>query len=70
MAYFDTDLLQACMTYFQFHSLTHGAEPFLGSRQLCGYSRTSQHFIETESSLPYSQDPSTGPYPERDQSNP
>jgi hypothetical protein len=29
----------------------HGAEPFLGSRQLCSYSRTSQHFVEPESSL-------------------
>jgi hypothetical protein len=25
------------------HSLTHGAEPFSRSRQLCSYSRTSQH---------------------------
>jgi hypothetical protein len=25
------------------HSLTHGAEPFLRSRQLCSHSRTSQH---------------------------
>jgi hypothetical protein len=28
------------------HSLTHGAEPFLRSRQLCSCSRTSQHFME------------------------
>jgi hypothetical protein len=28
------------------HSLTHGAEPFLRSHQLCSYSRTSQHFRE------------------------
>jgi hypothetical protein len=27
-------------------SLTHGAEPFLRSFQLCSYSRTSQHFME------------------------
>jgi hypothetical protein len=26
----------------------HGAEPFLRSRQLCSYSRTSQHFMEPE----------------------
>jgi hypothetical protein len=52
------------------HSLTHGAEPFLGSCQLCSYSRTSQHFMELEGSLPRSQEPSTGPYPEPDQSNP
>jgi hypothetical protein len=37
------------------HSLTHGAEPFLRSRQLCSYSRTSQHFMGPE-----------GPYPEPD----
>jgi hypothetical protein len=30
------------------HSLTHGAEPFLRSCQLCSYSRTSQHFMEPE----------------------
>jgi hypothetical protein len=29
----------------------HGAEPFLISRQLCSYSRTSQHFMEPEGSL-------------------
>jgi hypothetical protein len=39
--------------------LTHGAEPFLRSRQLCSYSKTSQYFTEPE-------DPSTGPYPEPD----
>jgi hypothetical protein len=51
------------------HSLTHGAEPFLRSCQLCSYSRTSQHFMEPEGSLLCSQEPSTGPYPEPDQSN-
>jgi hypothetical protein len=39
------------------------------SHQLCSYSRTSQHFMEPESSLPCSQKPCTGPHPEPDQSN-
>jgi hypothetical protein len=41
----------------------HGAEPFLRSRKFCSYSRTSQHFIELEGSLPCSQEPSSGLYP-------
>jgi hypothetical protein len=51
-------------------SLTHAVEPFLRTRQLCSYSRTSQHFMEPEGSLSCSQEPSTGPYPEPEQSNP
>jgi hypothetical protein len=38
--------------------------------QLCSHSKTSQHFMEPEVSLPYSQKPSTGPYPEPDRSSP
>jgi hypothetical protein len=52
------------------HLLTHRAEPFLRRRQLCSHSITSQHFMETEGSLPCSQEPSTDPHPEPDQSNP
>jgi hypothetical protein len=52
------------------NSLNHGAEPFLKICQLCSRSRTSQRFMEPEYSLPRSQEPSTGPYPEPDRSNP
>jgi hypothetical protein len=52
------------------HTLTHGAEPFLRRRQLCSYSRTSLHFMEPEGSFPYSQEPSTCPYPKPDRSSP
>jgi hypothetical protein len=44
----------------------YGAEPFLRGRQLCSYPKTSQYFMEPEGSLLYSQEPSTGPYPEPD----
>jgi hypothetical protein len=30
---------------------THGAEPFMRSRQMCSHLRTSQHFMESEGSL-------------------
>jgi hypothetical protein len=50
--------------------ITNEGEPFLRSRQLCSYSRTSQHFMEHVGSLPCAQELSTGPYPETDQSNP
>jgi hypothetical protein len=43
------------------HSFIHGAESFLRSRKLCSYSRTPQHFMESEVTLPCSQEPSTGP---------
>jgi hypothetical protein len=50
--------------------LTYGAEPFLRRRQLCSPSRTPQHFMEPEDSIPCSQDDSNGRYPEPYQSNP
>jgi hypothetical protein len=43
---------------------------FLRSCQLCSLSGTSQHFKEPQGSSPCSQEPSTGPYPERDRSSP
>jgi hypothetical protein len=60
-------VLQTTYTYW----LIHGAEPFLRRRQLCSHSRTSQHFMEPEGSVPCSQEPpSIGPYSEPYQSNP
>jgi hypothetical protein len=61
------DLIRTGSVYV---SLTHGVEPFLRSRQSCSHSRTSQHFIEPEGALLCSQEPSTGPCPEPDRSNP
>jgi hypothetical protein len=46
--------------------LSYGAEPFLRNRQLCSYSRTSQHFVKPNSSLLCSQVSSICPYPKPD----
>jgi hypothetical protein len=43
---------QGIATQLLTHSLTHGAEPFLRSYQLCSCSRISQHFMEPGGSLP------------------
>jgi hypothetical protein len=43
---------------------THGAGPFLRRCQLCSHSRAFYRFMEHESSLPHSQEPSTGPCPD------
>jgi hypothetical protein len=50
--------------------LTYGTEPVLKNCKLCNHSRTSKHFMEHVGSLPYSQEPSTSPYPEPDLSSP
>jgi hypothetical protein len=44
--------------------ITHGTEPFSRSRQFF------QHFMELQGSLSCSQEPSTGPYHQSDQSTP
>jgi hypothetical protein len=58
-----------CNPMKPYNNKLHGAEPFLRSRQLCSYSRTSQHVTEPEGSLPCSQGPTTSPYPEPDRSS-
>jgi hypothetical protein len=56
--------------FCMFTDTHHGAEPFLRSRQLCTYSRTSQNFMEPEGSLLCSREPSSSPYPEPDEASP
>jgi hypothetical protein len=44
--------------------LTYGAKPFLRTGKLWSPSRTSQHFMEPEGSITWTEEPSTGPYTE------
>jgi hypothetical protein len=50
--------------------LRHKAEHYARGLQMLGHSIVSQHFVEPESTLPYSQELSTCPYLEPDQSSP
>jgi hypothetical protein len=45
------------------HLLAIGINLWLTTSSIVGYSRILQHFMKPESSLPCSQEPSTGPYP-------
>jgi hypothetical protein len=47
----DIKAVVLCMFIEYSESLTHGAESFLRSRQLCRYSRTLQHFVEPKVSV-------------------
>jgi hypothetical protein len=74
---FRTQMFSLCFRIHNYESchkisylLTYGTEPFLRSCELCSHSGTSQHFKKPEGSLPCSQVPSTGPYPEPDLSSP
>jgi hypothetical protein len=56
------------LTYLQSNYVE--LSPFREVISLCSYTRTSQHFMEPEGSLPHSQESSIGPHPEIDQSSP
>jgi hypothetical protein len=60
-----------CCVVFIVVSLTHSwSWAVLEKPPIVQLSRTSQHFMEPEGSLLCSQEPSTGPCPEPDKSNP
>jgi hypothetical protein len=59
-----TRLFRTIVVGYHAHTLLdelHWAEPFLRSYQLCSYTRTYQHFIKPECSLPCSQEPNPDP---------
>jgi hypothetical protein len=58
-----------CLLHIFTLYFTYGAEAFLRSCQLCSHSGSSQFFKEPEGSLPCSQEPSIGPYPDPNRSS-
>jgi hypothetical protein len=53
-----------------FPDKNYGTEHYSRDPQLLGHSTVSQHFMEPEGSVPNSQELSTSPYTEPDQSSP
>jgi hypothetical protein len=52
------------------NSWLHGAEAFVRSCQWLSCRRIPRHFVDSKGSLPCTQEPSTGPYPEPDEASP
>jgi hypothetical protein len=59
-----------CFIYDQPTDWLYGAEHYWRGHQLCSHLIVSQHYMEPEGSIPHSQEFSTCPYPEPDQSSP